>query len=216
MDVENFLYPKKSSKPLKWTPEKGFESNSIEIPSRAKKGNEFKLFPMMSFPDATNYCYQQAFTIIFHNPAEIPTIFHERFSINHNKDFSFIIKIKSVKFDNYLRHFSPHHRKCYFENEKKLKFFNIYTKFHCEFECNVNQTLRNCGCVHIAMPRENSTEICHLDELDCVKMQKESDSMGENQSVLPCDCYPSCNDVKYSLKMDFKELPEDASERFDE
>jgi amiloride-sensitive sodium channel len=209
VSVENVLYSKRISEKFSWTPEKGYESENDKLPVRAQKGTRMSTFPMLSIPDSKNDCHQRVFTLIFHHPSDIPTIFHEFYPINFKTDYEFALTIKSTRADDYLRNFSPHHRKCYFENEKKLKFFKIYSKAHCELECNVNQTLRKCGCSYIAMPRDDSVRICYNEDLECVKEQKESDSLNEGESKFPCDCYSSCNDVKYSFKVVEREMDQD-------
>lgn len=216
MNIKNFLYTKKSTNKLQWTPERGYASKNVEYPARARKGVQQIFYPMLTEQDSRNHCYQRAFSVILHHPTEIPSKFHEIISVNYKVNVDFKIMIKSSRTDKYLRKFSPHFRKCYFENERKLKFFKIYSKPHCELECNINQTLRKCGCAYIAMPRENLTRICLLDDLECVKQQEESDSLFEGKSMLPCDCYPACNDVKYSFKADATEVTDKVVDTFNE
>jgi Amiloride-sensitive sodium channel len=38
-------------------------------------------------------------------------------------------------------------RQCYFEGEKSLKYFKIYSKSSCDQECFSNASLSTCGCV---------------------------------------------------------------------
>jgi amiloride-sensitive sodium channel len=53
-------------------------------------------------------------------------------------------------------------RGCYFvadgvehgEDERILKYFNIYTKGNCKQECLINRTLEICGCVQFFMIRK--------------------------------------------------------------
>lgn len=46
----------------------------------------------------------------------------------------------------------PEERKCYFEGERQLDFFKIYTKANCEVECLAKQTVEKCGCALYWMP----------------------------------------------------------------
>lgn len=105
----------------------------------------------------------------------------------------FHLTIKSHKTDTDFRYFHPNNRRCYFEGEKQLKFFQSYTKALCEWECKTNLTLEKCGCVKFSMPRDNTTKICKTSQLECV-MDVESPN---------CECFVPCNDVTYSYKVDF-------------
>lgn len=48
---------------------------------------------------------------------------------------------------------SADQRNCFFDNERQLKFFKIYSKSNCEVECLTNITYKECGCVLYWMPR---------------------------------------------------------------
>ncbi len=47
-------------------------------------------------------------------------------------------------------------RQCYFDGERQLKFFQIYTKANCKLECLTNMTLRYCRCSAFFMPSKLS------------------------------------------------------------
>jgi amiloride-sensitive sodium channel len=46
--------------------------------------------------------------------------------------------------DDDIRSLSIATRKCYFEGEKKLHFYKIYTQKNCEMECLSDASERNC------------------------------------------------------------------------
>lgn len=54
--------------------------------------------------------------------------------------------IPQINFKNYQR------RQCFFEKERILKFFNVYTQPNCELECLANYTVDLCGCAKFSMP----------------------------------------------------------------
>lgn len=43
-------------------------------------------------------------------------------------------------------------RQCFFNNERYLRFFKLYTQANCELECLTNHTLKECSCVKFSMP----------------------------------------------------------------
>lgn len=51
-----------------------------------------------------------------------------------------------------LRKYTPSQRKCFFDGERRLCFFKIYSQPNCEAECLANFTRSACGCVQFSMP----------------------------------------------------------------
>jgi amiloride-sensitive sodium channel len=147
--------------------------------------------------DATNYCvpFGRIFKVIFHLPNEIPTPFHKPYYISYDHRRVITLTAKTIKTDDALREYPPDKRGCYFENERKLQFFNSYTKAHCDFECFANYTLNKCGCVKFSMPRTNDTPVCDLDNAHCyfyaTNEWTEFDDE-EDKKKTPCDCLPTC------------------------
>lgn len=125
------------------------------------------------------------------------------------------LSAKRYRSEEAMRRFSPDKRKCYYENERKLKLFPSYTKYQCDYECMINQTLEYCDCVKFSMPRDNSTPICEIRRAYCY-----NDAMNEwppynvtDQKSLPCDCFPTCNDIKYSVEAEFDSVIDQGNEK---
>lgn len=57
--------------------------------------------------------------------------------------------------DETVKVWSPQKRGCYFENERYLRYFRIYTKNNCERECDANNTYDICGCAQLSQPSES-------------------------------------------------------------
>jgi amiloride-sensitive sodium channel len=98
-----------------------------------------------------------------------------------------------------LRKFSPQIRECYFESERKLKFFKSYTKAHCDYECMTNYTLKVCGCVKFSMPRTFTTPVCDLDKVECFKNVIKNWPTWNNETI-ECNCYPPCSNINYKIE----------------
>lgn len=54
-----------------------------------------------------------------------------------------------------LFQWKPRTRNCYYQHERILKFFKIYTANNCEIECRANHSLKMCGCVAYYHPSKN-------------------------------------------------------------
>jgi amiloride-sensitive sodium channel len=144
-----------------------------------------------------------SFKFILHLPNEIPTLLHDSDHVDFSTATILRITAKTTKSENYLRRYSPEIRKCYFEGERKLKFFKAYTKNNCNFECLTNYTLRRCGCVSFFHLRTESTPVCDLENILCsrnaLNMWPHLDEMS-NTTEVPCSCFPSCSNIEYHIK----------------
>lgn len=176
-----------------WTPEKGYKNENVTFPMKAGRGEfQLNMQPILNKTDKDNICALETFRIYFHKPNEIATPFHTSIYLSYEEYLEFSITPTSHRSDEALRAFPPEVRKCYFEGEKKLKFFKTYTKALCEWECKANDTLKECGCAKFSMPRDQKTKVCNISQMKCAT---ETDKM-------PCNCYAPCNDVKYTYQMD--------------
>ena len=102
----------------------------------------------------------QGFKVIFHNPGDIPRFSKHYLHLSLKKDATVILKANLVTTSNELLSYTPERRQCFFNDEKFLKFFNVYTQSNCELECLANFTLNYCGCVQFLMPRDNQAQLC--------------------------------------------------------
>lgn len=189
-----------------WSLEKGYTSDERNItPYRSILGAEFKIFMAINETDLYDFCepFKSSFKVFYHMPNEIITIFHE--SYNVNLGFHHEIKMTAKKYKSHLglRKYPVGLKQCYFEGERKLQFFKTYTKSHCNIECVTNFTLRRCGCVKYSYPRTQATPVCDLNMTQCyvdaISDWPKFDEMS-NSTIIPCDCYPPCSEIWYSIK----------------
>lgn len=76
---------------------------------------------------------------------------------NNNK-----VSVDNVGTDETVKVWSPQKRGCYFENERYLRYFRIYTKNNCERECDTNNTYDMCGCAQLSQPSESPAEVPYV------------------------------------------------------
>lgn len=53
-----------------------------------------------------------------------------------------------------VRNISPHLRMCYYNGEKYLQYFKMYTENNCIYDCLSLQSYDVCGCVPFYFPRK--------------------------------------------------------------
>ncbi|CAG9799051.1 unnamed protein product [Chironomus riparius] len=192
---------------VEWTLQRGFVSNDDNLfPLRISSGNSIEFILMHSTVETNNYCpaLRNSYKIIFHMPNEIPTKFHDYIYASMNTQFLFSMTAKHFMTDSSLKKYHPEIRRCYYENERKLKFFKSYTKAHCDLECLANHTLKACGCTKFSMPRSSETSVCNLEETACYNdaiRHWPHDEENSSSFTVPCNCFPPCNNIKYTTKL---------------
>jgi amiloride-sensitive sodium channel len=193
---------------LEWTLENGYieshEENSV--PAKAQKSFFLSANVLLRENDTSNLCTAigSTFSYYLHLPIEIMMVnWHQEQQVEFQKKKDLILSAKSYTADKGMKKFTPEARGCYFEGEKKLKFFKTYTKALCEFECMTNYTLKTCGCVKFSMPRTSFTPICDVNETDCLNDAMQlwpNFEMIKDKYEATCRCLKPCNDIKYFLK----------------
>ncbi|XP_070498123.1 pickpocket protein 28-like [Chironomus tepperi] len=198
-----------SNEVLKWSLDRGYgkDHQDDSVPIKAEKGKFFAFNPYLNESDTKNVCMQigNIFSFYIHLPNEIMLPMHQEHYVEFKRKREITLAAKSYKVDEGLRKFPPKIRGCYFEGEKKLKFFKTYTKGLCEYECMTNYTLKECGCVKFSMPRTSDTPICSVDNAECYfnSMMKWPDYQKTNDMFeATCGCLKSCSEIKYEVKYD--------------
>jgi amiloride-sensitive sodium channel len=193
-----------NSEVARWSLEKGFsvDHELDEVPVSAERNHHIHVLATLDYNNSFNLCRgQKSFGYWLHLPNEIPTPFHHEHQISVNEMQAIVLTARMYKADDSLRSHSPETRGCYFEGERRLRYFRSYTKAHCEFECLTNFTLESCGCVSFAMPRDQSIEVCDDARARCylnafVSFPNQS---ALSNFIVPCGCLRSCSDIKYEI-----------------
>ncbi|KAF2895608.1 hypothetical protein ILUMI_10567, partial [Ignelater luminosus] len=216
---KNFQSTKKSQG---WALEKGFsEILNYSYPRRAfssgaKAGLTLNLFSLKSDKD---YCCTgglQGFKVHVHHPADIPRVEENYFRLSLNEVVNAAIKPNMMTTNEKVYNYKPRDRQCYFPEEKKLRFFKVYSQQNCQVECLTNFTLKSCFCVAFHMPRVNSTPICGSAQRECLNSAEKSWFLGKflanevnrnsefDNSEPPnqiCNCLPSCFSTNYDVEV---------------
>lgn len=107
------------------------------------------------------------------------------------------ITIKSFRSNENLRMLDPDIRQCYFEEERDLKFFEKYSKHHCDLECLSEDISFSKSCQTIEMlRRKNSTEKF------CDGIYIESYPSNFEETRKNCKCLSNCNYLQYVIRTD--------------
>ncbi|KAF5280680.1 hypothetical protein FQA39_LY05328 [Lamprigera yunnana] len=153
-----------------WNPERGFDKDPVfeSVPWRVEGGCDILIlkfyerilgsgeyFGLTLVLDANldeYYCSSTestGFKMTLYNPIE--NMGYPRFIPLHRECyFQFITTVKDAEED--VRSVDIKNRRCYFNHEKYLRYFRVYTKRNCEVECAVNETIQKCKCAPFYLP----------------------------------------------------------------
>jgi acid-sensing ion channel, other len=146
------------------------------------------------FDDA---CTVPSFTV--HSPFELPNSynFNERINYYYGYDLEVLITPEIMRSDPDLKSFEPKKRGCYFEGEKKLKYFKVYSQRNCEFECYGDYMLKEIGCIPYFVVRNETTEVCdHRMEADV-----RHEHFWALRDTGDCECLEKCDFIKYKIEV---------------
>lgn len=72
--------------------------------------------------------------------------------LGFDEDFRIMIDAKLYDISKGLSLYKPEERKCFFSSDGSLRFLKTYTKINCVYECLLNFTKEECGCVLFSWP----------------------------------------------------------------
>lgn len=146
-----------------WNRDDGYKSNVIEnrdYPHRTFSADTFDTLRvnLKLFFENEHICpnADQGFRISFHSPDELPRVTIDSVRIPIDQQLFISLDPKIVTTSEALRNYSPENRGCFFQTDRKLRFFKTYNQRNCGFECLANYTMEQCGCVAFWMPGQFS------------------------------------------------------------
>lgn len=136
-------------------------------------------------------CHYNAF--IVHSPFQFPDS-SNGFEFSYGLSHEVLISVDVIQTDEDLRNVDAKKRKCFFEYEKPLKYFKVYTKENCERECLSEFSYQKCGCVPFYYIRNKTIKVCDIAGVECSWRFKFDAKTICNQ------CFPECNSITYNLE----------------
>ena len=215
---KDFVYITQNKTSPHWSLQGGYKTKNIDVhPKRvlgpgARDGIKFDLKTYKNDTDSFCLGRVQGFKITLHTPGEIPRVSKDYFRIPLGQEVVVSVKPNMITTSDGLIEYAPKRRQCFFNDEKFLKFFKIYSQSNCELECLSNFTLKACGCVKFSMPRDSVTQICNQKQIQCFNEAedeltkaefREYESGYEENKIgkINCNCLPSCTSIKYDVEI---------------
>lgn len=142
-----------------WDFENGYDdgSHENEYPIRVSDKNDIhfsQIFLSNFEKDFESQCrgFGRGFKLVLTPPGEVVKISSKQFGLYPSRENAVRITPKLVKTSEGLRKYTPIERQCFYQSERRLRFFKFYTQVNCETECLANFTKSECGCVQFSMP----------------------------------------------------------------
>lgn len=142
-----------------WSLESGYKSafGAEEFPIRMNDAGNVAAFSiqlMINKEDLEYKCrgIDQGFKVALTMPGEALTMSKRAIRVPLSEDTHIMIKPKLITSAEELRSYTPMQRQCFYNSERKLRFYKMYTQNSCEVECLANFTNIECGCVQFSMP----------------------------------------------------------------
>ncbi|XP_026740154.1 sodium channel protein Nach-like [Trichoplusia ni] len=138
--------------------------------------------------------------VILSDPNDYPetTVLYRYITLGESVD----IKVEPLVFqsDSSIRAVDPEKRECRFHDEASLAHTDRYSYETCRTECKMKNYLEKCSCVPYKYPREKTTRICELQDLNCLN----NVTVHQSNDKMKCDpvCFMECWDKKYSVTSD--------------
>ncbi|CAH0626876.1 unnamed protein product [Chrysodeixis includens] len=138
--------------------------------------------------------------VILSDPNDYPetTVLYRYITLGESVD----IKVEPQVFqsDLSIRAIDPEKRECWFHDEASLGHTDRYSYETCRTECKMKNYLDKCQCVPYKYPRDKTTRICELQDLNCLN----NVTVHQSNDKMKCDpvCFMECWDKKYSVTSD--------------
>jgi acid-sensing ion channel, other len=111
---------------------------------------------------------------------------------------TFVVDPRILKTSSELQGYPVDERKCYFSDERRLKYFKQYTQNTCEVECEIDLVLKNCGCYLIIVEARDNIDVCGPRHQSCTFVTGNALHL---ENFLSCKCLPACSVVSYDSVM---------------
>nr|XP_023021680.1 uncharacterized protein LOC111510056 [Leptinotarsa decemlineata] len=209
------------TQPIKnWNVEGGYFGKDFETyPKRALRIGVKNSLMVVLKTEVTDIEYECAydesgFRVTLHSPFTIPNVPENFFNLPLNGRVIGNIIPHMIKTSDGVKMFDASKRDCYFQSDKTLKYFKIYSQENCMLECKMNYTLQFCGCVEFYMPQIHGVPVCLLQKIECLEKvdwmftmssaySEVTESLDDNMN---CVCRPTCTEITYGMSLSYNTL----------
>ncbi|XP_001849212.2 pickpocket protein 28 [Culex quinquefasciatus] len=141
------------------------------------------------------------FKVVLHSPDDVPLLNTYFYRLPLTSVLKLSVEPTLTFITDDLKKHPYTRRQCYFNGERFLRYFAIYTESNCIHECIANITMRDCGCAKFSMPRGPNVKVCDASSIDCYeesffKIYNVTDTQQD-----ACECLPACATLQYQVEL---------------
>ncbi|XP_055304311.1 pickpocket protein 28-like [Sitodiplosis mosellana] len=192
-----------------WSLDSGYKSKSDvnDYPIRMHNAGPSAAFSILlsTFTENLEYrCrgFDQGFKVVLSVPGEALKLSRNFLRVPTSADTFIKITPKLTTFSEGILKYTPAQRQCFHSDERRLRFYKIYTKSSCEVECLANFTNIECGCVKFSMPRDKHTKMCGGASVKCYRIAEKRLATTAQSFRDQCNCLPTCTSIEYKAEVD--------------
>ncbi|XP_059608088.1 pickpocket protein 28-like [Phlebotomus argentipes] len=208
---------------VNWSVETGFADHHEFYPRRVSNiRQESGLSLILQIPkkDVDTACMNTVgYQLQFHSPSDIPQMDEHSVFIPVDRFAQIAVEPGLINTPRNIENYPPEQRQCYFNSERQLQHFQIYSERNCKMECLANWTLVFCGCVYFYMPRNSSVPICGPSAKSCLEQSLiliDRPDAVVNFTPPICNCMPGCVSLTYNTDLTHSAIDYDALATVDE
>lgn len=142
-----------------WDADDGYKTGIDEKKYPKRVANTLRIGALQMVLRQSNYnlelkCSDEsaAFRIYLHRAGELPNLLVTDLNVFPSETSKILIKSTLITASDALRSYTPHQRQCFFNFERRLQFYRVYTERNCLLECFSSYFISEFGCVLIYMP----------------------------------------------------------------
>lgn len=145
-------------------------------------------------------CFDNSFIVHGNDESPLKFEFTDVCEYEFGTSMEVIITPVVINTEEDLRSFSPERRHCYFDDERKLKYYKKYSKNKCEMECLSNYTFESCNCIPFDIIRDKTTAVCGINSIICTRDADYEVKFEPNSEIIAkCNCLPACTSIQYDV-----------------
>jgi acid-sensing ion channel, other len=161
--------------------------------------NGLKIY--LKYDEIYKHDVRKYLSFMVHSPYELPGSYEiiDIYDFDYDFDLKVLITPEIFRTDENLRSYEPKERGCYFSDEKKLKYFKIYTKRNCEFEC-FSENMKNdpiLNCTPYFAVRDATSKVCDYRH----EYHSRQQSFYALRDLAKCGCLDECNSIRYKVEI---------------
>ncbi|XP_060863036.1 pickpocket protein 28-like [Metopolophium dirhodum] len=193
-----------------WDPEIGFNKNAkpFNLPWKVI-GDTVEDSVIIRFnlqnENTRKHCPKtdKGMTLFLHSPIDVPANIQPTAYIAVNNIAYITTTFTWLTTSESILGWKPDMRHCYYQHERTLKFFRIYTINNCDIECRANNSLKMCGCVAYYHPRDINTPICGSENYKCMRQYSNDvysifdKHLFTINTTNDCNCLNVCTEIRF-------------------